>query len=65
MRPLTREEQLDYQIGFIESQIIALQIYLDNLKIEREALEMKEKTLKMKGKIINESIYKPTDEWQN
>lgn len=50
MRPLTREEQLDYQIGFIESQIIALQVYLDNLKIEREALEMQEKILKLERK---------------
>ena len=35
MRPLTREEQLDYQIEFLEAQINAMLIYLDNLKIER------------------------------
>lgn len=41
MRPLTREEQLDYQIEFLESQINAMLIYLDNLKIERESLRIK------------------------
>lgn len=46
MRSLTREEQLDYQISFVESQIQAMLIYLDNLKIERESLKVN-KSLKL------------------
>ena len=43
IRPLTRKEQLEYYVSFLESQILALQIELDKAKEELENITKEEK----------------------
>lgn len=43
IRPLTRKEQLEYYVPFLESQMLALQIELDRAKEELENINKEEK----------------------
>lgn len=47
MRPLTRKEQLETQIGIIETNIFQWQLTLEMLKAELKSLEPKDKTIVM------------------
>lgn len=52
IRPLTRKEQLEYYVPFLESQILALQIELD--KAKEELKEENKKELILERKISND-----------
>lgn len=48
IRPLTRKEQLEYYVPFLENQILALQIECDKAKEELEEENQKELILERK-----------------
>lgn len=50
MIKLTRIEQLEYLVSFLEEQIMYYQLDLEKAKIELESLMIKEKTLKIERK---------------